>query len=358
VNILVDMTVLELPPTGVANVLTGLYGAVARLYPGIRVSGVHRRALGGHLPRGIGARRLCRALPPGAWRALALPYASSRSRGAVLHFPWNGGVPRLPAGTRVVTTLHDVLPLSIPGYFRSDRNEKMYRMERQRDTERSTVIVTDSEYSKSEILRHLRPPQEPVVIPCATTIGTYAVDVAPGPAPYFLYVGGIDARKSLDTLLDVFCRLRREESLRATLVVAGSSRHAPPALSAQLREAVAAGHAQATGYVDDRELARLYAGALALVYPSRYEGFGMPPLEAMTLGCPVIAARASSIPEVCADAALYIEPWSPLGIAEAIRRIADDARLRARLKREGTARAAQFSWEKAADTFVRLLEKL
>ncbi|HTO94656.1 MAG TPA: glycosyltransferase family 1 protein, partial [Bacteroidota bacterium] len=267
-------------------------------------------------------------------------------------------VPRLTARTPVVATLHDVLPLAIPGYFSTKQDEDRYRKERQQDAERSTVIVTDSEYSKSEILRHLHPPREPVVIPCATTIGMYAADVAPGPTPYFLYVGGLDPRKSLDTLLDVFCRLRSEGSLSATLVVTGSSRHAPPALSAQLREAVSAGHAEATGYVNDRELARLYAGALALVYPSRYEGFGMPPLEAMTLGCPVIAARASSIPEVCADAALYIEPWSPRGIAEAVRRMADDASLRERLRGEGTARAAQFSWEKAADTFVRLLERL
>lgn len=352
------MTVLEMPATGVANVLRGLYDALARVRPGIAVTGIHRRPLATIPPARVDARRIGGLLPSSLWRSLALPYEARRMREPIVHFPWNGRVPRLPKETRTVTTLHDVLPLSIPGYFARDEDREDYRAERRRDALRSTVIVTDSEYSKGEIIRHIQPPREPVVIPCATAIGAHAADPTPGSRSYFLYVGGLDPRKSVDTLLDVFGRLRREGSLSANLVVAGSSRHAPPALAAQLRDAVAGGYAEAPGYVSDAELARLYRGALALVYPSRYEGFGMPPLEAMTLGCPVIAARACSIPEVCGDAAVYIEPWSPRGIAEAMQRLEQDAPLRERLRREGIARAAQFSWERAADAFVRLLEGL
>ncbi|HEX7574219.1 MAG TPA: glycosyltransferase family 1 protein [Bacteroidota bacterium] len=356
-EILVDLSVLELPATGVAKVVTGMYGAIAARFPDIGLSGVHRRPVVGIPPAGVRLRRLGRFLPAGQWRRFEIPRASRRSNGAILHFPWNGGVPRLPPEVCVITTMHDVLPLTIPGYFSSDDLENSYRQQRQADIDRSTRVITDSEFSKREIMRHLRVQREPVVIPCATSIGEFAPDPAPEEKKYFLYVGGLDPRKSVDSLLRVFYRLSAEGALRSRLVVTGSSRHAPQALVTLLDDGVRRGYVQRTGYVDDRELARLYAGAIALVYPSRYEGFGMPPLEAMTIGCPVIASRMSSIPEVCGDAALYVDPWSEQGLAEALKILEQDGDLRERFGRDGRTRAATFSWGRAADTFVRVLRE-
>jgi glycosyltransferase involved in cell wall biosynthesis len=356
-KILIDLSVLEMPATGVARVVTGLYKSVAEGYPGILLHGVHRRRLVSDSPAGVRSERIGRYLTAGLWRRFAIPFAARRSGGAFLHFPWNGGVPSLPPAVRVITTMHDVLPLTIPGYFSSDELENRYRQQRQADMDRSTLVVTDSEFSKREIMRHLRVRREPVVIPCATSIAEFAPEPEPVEKKYFLYVGGLDPRKSVDSLLRVFYRLFADGALRSRLVVTGSSRHAPRALVALLDEGLRRGCVELTGYVDDRELARLYAGAIALVYPSQYEGFGMPPIEAMTIGCPVIASRRSSIPEVCGDAALYVDPWSEQGLSEALQILEEDGDLRERFGRDGRTRAAAFSWGRAAESFVRVLRE-
>jgi glycosyltransferase involved in cell wall biosynthesis len=356
-KILIDLSVLEMPATGVARVVTGLYKSVAENTPGILLHGIHRRTLVSTPPAGVHSERIGWYLTAGLWRRFAIPLAARHSEGAFVHFPWNGGVPNLPRTMRVITTMHDVLPLTIPGYFSSSAQADHYRQERQVDIDRSTLVVTDSEYSKGEIMRHLRVQREPVVIPCATSIAEFAPDARPPEKKYFLYVGGLDPRKSVDSLLRVFYRLSADGALRSALFVAGSIRHAPPALVSLLNEGVRRGCVELTGYVDDRELARLYAGAIALVYPSRYEGFGMPPLEAMTIGCPVIASRMSSIPEVCGDAAYYVDPWSERGLAEALQALEQNGDLRQRFGRDGRARASAFSWERAARSFVRVLQE-
>jgi glycosyltransferase involved in cell wall biosynthesis len=105
---------------------------------------------------------------------------------------------------------------------------------------------------------------------------------------------------------------------------------------------------RALGRVSDPELRALYEGALCLLFPSSYEGFGLPPLEAMWCGCPVIAGPAGAVPEVCGDAALYFDPDGPRSLADAVAKLADDAALRTGLAALGRARAAEFSWEMAA----------
>jgi len=109
------------------------------------------------------------------------------------------------------------------------------------------------------------------------------------------------------------------------------------------------------GTLTDAQLKALYMTSRALVFPSTYEGFGLPPLEAMACGCPVVAARAASLPEVCGDAALYVDPRSDASIADAMRRVLADDALCARLREAGLARAAGFTWDAAA---ARVLETL
>jgi len=357
-RILVDLTVLELPATGVAKVLTGLYAAIAADFPEITISGIHRRRLAAPLPPGIQARRVGRGLPRQAWRRFAIPYAARFSEGAILHFPWNGEVPSMVQNRLVITTLHDVLPLTIPGFFPNEVSTEKYRQQKQADADRSSVIVTDSEFSKKEIVKHLRLSREPVVVPCATSIGEFRREITPSDKPYFLYVGGLDPRKSVDVLVRVFIQLRREGIIRSRLTVVGSTRHAPPGLIKSLEDGQRQGYIEIRGYVDDIELAGLYSGALALVYPSQYEGFGMPPLEAMTMGCPVVIPRASSLPEVCAEAAYYVEPSGELSLSQAILEIERNPGLRSQLRDAGIKRASLFSWTKAATAFVQIIQDL
>lgn len=112
------------------------------------------------------------------------------------------------------------------------------------------------------------------------------------------------------------------------------------------------------GYVSDAELRALYEHAACFVYPSFYEGFGLPPLEAMACGCPVIVSNAASLPEVCGDAALYCNPCSPEDIAEKISLLMADPRLREDLRQKGLERAKQFTWEKCARETFAIIEKV
>ena len=298
-KIVVDLTVLELPATGIAKVIQGLYDALAAADSGLEVLGIHRRRLLSAVPPDIHHRRVARFLPPSVWRSRIFARTARRNTPAIIHFPWNGKVPQLPAKIPVATTLHDVLPLLIPGYFASERDERNYRRNRQNDIDRTHLLMTDSEFSRQQILKHFRLHREPIVITCATRIGTVPLPEKRDGAPFFLYVGGLDPRKSVDLLLRVYFRLRADGGTRTPLVITGSRRHAPPQLQLLLNEGIQKGWVEYLGYVNEPTLARLYTEAIALVYPSRYEGFGMPPLEAMSLGCPVIACRSTSVPEVC-----------------------------------------------------------
>jgi glycosyltransferase involved in cell wall biosynthesis len=356
-RLLSDATVLEYPATGVAKVTLGLYTACRRQDPSLEIVAVHRRPLSTPLPPGIRSSQWGRFLPPALWRRLHLPAAARRNRHAVMHFPWNGSVPPLNRSAIVLTTLHDVLPLIIPGYFRDPAAERQYRKERQQDIARTDLLLTDSEFSKREIVRNFRVRREPVVIPFGPTLHAGPPPSGPvGHSGYFLYVGGYNPRKGLQELLAAFLGLFREQKLRSTLILTGSKLHVSDTFRRLVDEGVGMGAVEERGYVSDDVLASLYANAVALVYPSQYEGFGLPPLEAMALGCPVITTQCTSLPEVCGDAAYYIDPADPASIGTSLVEFETKPELRALFTARGRKQAALFTWEKAAVTFLSALE--
>jgi len=357
-KLLCDATVLEYPPTGVAKVTFGLYEACQRMDPSLEIVAVHRRPLSAPLPQGITSSQQGRILPPALWRQLLLPAATFTSKSNVIHFPWNGDVPRLRRTTTVLTTLHDVLPLIIPGYFHDSDEENRYRNKRQADISRTDLLLTDSEFSRAEILRHFRVRREPVVIPFGPTLRKSPAPRQPaGPAEYFLYVGGYDPRKGLQELLTVFLGLHREQKLHAKLILTGSKLRVSEDFARLVSEGTQTGAIEERGYVPDDVLAALYANALALVYPSRYEGFGLPPLEAMTLGCPVITTRYTSLPEVCGGAAYYIDPDDAQSIARSLIDLETKPELRTLYSAKGREQSARFTWDKAATTFLGALDR-
>jgi glycosyltransferase involved in cell wall biosynthesis len=357
-KLLCDATVLEYPATGVAKVTLGLYEACRQLDPSLTIVAVHRRPLSAPLPPGLSSSQRGRLLPPTLWRQLLLPATTLGRENNVIHFPWNGRVPRLRPGVTVLTTLHDVLPLIIPGYFAEAAAERRYRKERQMDISRTHLLLTDSEYSKQEILRNFNVAQEPVVIPFGPTLDAHNLLRQPGRHEgYFLYVGGYDPRKGLRQLLEVFLGLHREGKLRSTLILTGSRLHLSDQFSQLVNEGVRLGAVEEHGYVTDDRLASLYANAIALVYPSKYEGFGLPPLEAMMLGCPVITTRCTSLPEVCGDAAYYIDPDNPQTIARSLVDFETSRELGAAFRGKGKTQSAKFTWDRAAATFLGALER-
>ena len=210
------------------------------------------------------------------------------------------------------------------------------------------LVLTNSEYSKWEIVRWLGIPESRIrVTPLAAS-----PDFRPGQSPagaynpYFLYVGNIEPRKNLKRLVDAFAQVG---DIGHELWIVGDSWYRADEIRRQVRERGIEGRVRFLGYVPREELPGLYGGATAFVYPSLLEGFGMPVVEAMACGAAVITSNNSGLKEVAGDAARLINPLDTEDIARSLREIAESRDLRESLSTRGLRRAAEFSWERTAE---------
>ncbi len=177
------------------------------------------------------------------------------------------------------------------------------------------------------------------------------------PGPYLLYLGSIQPRKNLVRLIEAYAMWQRSaDAPTHYLVLAGKQGWLYKDIYAKVRRLGLEGWVRFTGYVDAAHIAALYSGAAAFAFPSLYEGFGFPVLEAMRCGTPVFCANTSSLPEVAGSAALLVDPEDTGAIAAAMARITSDADLRARLGAAGYIQAARFTWEHAARATLAILE--
>lgn len=358
-HILIDGTVFEQDVTGVARATIGLYNACLALQPDLRISVAHRGPLKTELPQEWNRIQKAADTETTRWRQQILPALAARLNPDFIHFPWNGGIPRLPRNMRVVMTLHDILPLEIPEYFKTVAGRLRYTYRKYRDLKRATLVITDSYYSRYRIIHTFRSCPDPVVIHLATLLRLPSTSSSSTrKMDYYIYVGGYDPRKGLEQMLDLFYELCREGKIRSRLLLAGTPIYYSDTFKKQIQAGVEQEWVEELGYIDDRTLADMLAGARALIYPSRYEGFGFPPMEAMALGCPVLTTPRTSLPEVCGDAVLYADPDDREEFARCWMELDGDPDLRLELARRGRKRATLFSWDTAARRYLASLETI
>jgi len=253
-----------------------------------------------------------------------------------------------------VTTIHDVLPLLYPAEY--PRQRYYFRYYVPAVLRASRAVIASSESTRRDLLRFYNVPAEKVHVVLLgydpsqfTAEGRKAVR---GPESYLLYVGNVMPHKNLDRLVDAFAKVVSQIPVRLVLCGSGKRRYVEA-----LRRRIAALSLEDwidwRPYVSDEELPALYRGAHALVLPSLHEGFGLPALEAMACGTPVVAAAASSIPEVVGDAALLVDPRDVGSIATALGQVLTDARLCQHLSARGRERVQRFPWEVTARAVQR-----
>jgi glycosyltransferase involved in cell wall biosynthesis len=302
------------------------------------------------VPYALGSSTIGRAA--GLARGLLAPPAGSRAvvAGAdVVHFPLTVPIPRGPAPA--VVTLHDVLHLDLPDTFSAA--ERTYRrFAYDRAARRAAGVITGSEHARQRIAARLAIPAERIVaIPHGidhvrfqpTGDTTPLAGLALPPEPFVLYPANLWPHKNHERLLVALA------STNATLVLTGAAYgHLDALLDTATRLGVR-NRVHHLGYVPAAALAPLYRRARALVFPSRYEGFGLPVLEAMACGCPVASSDAGAVAEAGGEAALTFAAEDTAAMARAIDRVTTDASLREELRGRGLERARAFTWERAAD---------
>jgi glycosyltransferase involved in cell wall biosynthesis len=294
------------------------------------------------------------------WLLAYLPFRLRARRTDVYHGP-AVFLPHVKLGYRTVVTIHDLVSFLFPDTV--PRKYSLYmRLMTRLATRSADRVIAVSDATRADLERMLRVPARKIAViheavgpeftrahpPAAVAAVVRRYGLRP---PYCLFVGNLEPRKNLPRLVEAFARLHRRRPPagdRPQLALAGTRAWLHGGILRAVEAHGLADEVVFTGYVPPEDLPALYAGAACFVFPSLYEGFGLPVLEAMAAGTPVVAARAGSIPEIAGDAALLVDARQPRELAAAIEAVLGDAGLRDRLAARGRARAASFTWENVA----------
>jgi glycosyltransferase involved in cell wall biosynthesis len=287
---------------------------------------------------------------------LSVPLDLRREAVDLFHAPHYVLPPLTPC--RSVVTIHDCIHLRFPQYLPNRFAHAYARASLWFSTHRSARVLTVSEASKRDILHYFRVPESKIDVIYNAIDERFGAPPEPDEVervreryqlndPFVLYAGNIKPHKNLERLIEAFHMLRRHDADHVKLLIIGDEISKYATLRRAVHRYKLHKHVRFFGFVPDRTLAVLYRLARVFVFPSLYEGFGLPPLEAMASGTPVITSNVSSLPEVVGDAALLIDPYSPEAIADAMRRVLADDALRDDLRTRGLIRAREFSWDRS-----------
>lgn len=354
----IDVTPVLGPRTGVGVFVDGLLGELAGR-PGLVVKGYGLTARGWRhiqaaVPAGIKTRRL--PLPAGAalraWAQVDAPTIEWWSGAVDVVHGTNFVVPPSRRAARLVT-VHDLTSLHFPELCTpaSLRYPGLVR----RAVRRGAWVHAVSDAMAKEVVEHLGADPDRVRVIYSGVAQPTARAPGPTEPPYILALGTVEPRKDLPGLVAAFDRIAGDHP-DLELRIAGPDGWGAHALDVAVGDARHRGRIKRMGWVTDRE--GLLAGAAVLAYPSLYEGFGFPPLEAMARGVPVVASTAGALPEVLGDAALLVAPHDIEALAGVLHRVLDDHPLRTALIDRGAQRVARYTWAATGDHMARLYREM
>jgi len=349
-----ELTLCELDRGGTARAAEGLQRALAtrddvEVVP-IAQPGAARPGSGGRIARGL-AREL-------SWLPARLALQSRRLGLDLLHCPG----PLVPARSPVplVVTIFDALSWRHPEWL-TRANVASHRLVVRRGVRRAAAVITASEHARGEIAEAYGIEQERIhVVPLGVDVqftpGEVSLEVLAKlgvHGPFILTVGTLQPRKNIEGVISAFERLVAHGA-DFSLVVVGGAGWGERQTAERIQRSPAGERVVLTGHVGDAELLTLYRAALCFVFPSRYEGFGLPVLEAMAAGTPVVCSNRTSLPEVTGNAAAMVSPDDVEGLESAVGRVASSPELRAVMVEHGLAQAARFTWERCAAQTVEV----
>ncbi|MBD1822048.1 glycosyltransferase family 4 protein [Cyanobacteria bacterium FACHB-DQ100] len=315
------------------------------------------------LPQSAYQVRLSPAMRYLQWEQVWLPQQCSKDQIDVLHCPMNFGLPAFNSCPQVLT-LHDAIDqvyyakhLSLFQRFSfAYRQSQLYHWIART---RSTHIITVSEFSKRDLVEHLKIPASKVSVIYEAADDHFYRSIADAvrsqyqlASPYVFYVGGLEQRKNIPFLVKAFA----EANLQGVdLVLAGGQDQNQLRLLAE--SSGIAERIRFLGWVDDRDLPELYAGALCFVYASEYEGFGLQLCEAMAVGCPILAAQATCLPEVLGEGGILFSLENTQELSNCLRYINADPEYRSSLGQRAKLRSQHFSWQQTAQATIQVYER-
>jgi len=295
-----------------------------------------------------------------AWEQFILP---AKLHGSLLWSPSNTGP---LAVERQVVTIHDVSPMDHPEWL-NPRFASWYQFLTPRLVRRVRNIITISEFTKQRIIAHCPEAESKIhVVHNGVDVRFHPIDAdfiketrerLNIPSPHYLVaLGSLEPRKNLVRLLQAWATIQNQMPKDVWLVIAGAKGRRLLFGDVSFENLPARVHL--TGHVPDELLPALYSGAIAAPYLSLYEGFGLPPLEAMACGTPSLTGNLASLPEVVGDAGIMVDPYDVDAIADGLLQLVGDSNLRAKFSRKGLERAKQFSWDTAADLTWDILKNV
>jgi glycosyltransferase involved in cell wall biosynthesis len=294
---------------------------------------------------------------------LKIPMVLKREAVTLFHAP-HYVLPRL-VRCRSVVTIHDCIHLMFPQYLPNRFALRYAKVSIGTAAKRATRVLTVSESSKRDILRFVDTEPDKIDVIYNAYDERFAIDPNEEDVvrvrerfqlqdEFVLYAGNVKPHKNLERLIEAFDIVRRRGLDHLKLVMIGDEISRYTALRRAVHRHQLHKYVRFLGYLPEETLAVMYRLAGVFVFPSLYEGFGLPPLEAMASGTPVVTSNVSSLPEVAGEAAVLVDPYDPVAIADGVFRVLTDEQLRKDLSRRGVARAGMFSWEQS----VRRVRKI